>query len=163
MDLITSIRQTFQRVKKPSLRELQWAIQSLELTAEQVQPFIQNPTYLPYGRTIMFKSEEVEAVLIHLPGKAETAIHDHGDSIGCGIVLEGELENAIYRLDAYCYPIEAASFVVGTNEFFTAPKGQVHQMRNAREERLITFHVYTPALAGAVNYLPYEQVLDFVI
>ncbi|TBL77811.1 cysteine dioxygenase [Paenibacillus thalictri] len=163
MEAYLMIRNALNGIKSPTIQELKWTIANLGLTIGQMEAYVEQPSNLPYGRTALFKNDDVEAVLIHLPGHAETAIHDHGSSAGCGIVLSGEMENIFYKLDAYRYPVEVLKQTVGEQQVFIAPKGQIHKMRNTHQNRLVTFHIYTPVMVGVSTYKPYEQVLDFVI
>ncbi|TVY09014.1 cysteine dioxygenase [Paenibacillus cremeus] len=152
-----------QETRRPSLKELRAIIESLELTIEKVASYIAEPGALPYGRSVIYRSGDAEAVLIHLPAGQETYIHDHGFSIGCAMVVEGAFANRIYRLDSYGYPIYCGETQVESGGFYTVPKKMIHQLCNTSESRAISLHIYTPQLSGVKTYFPYEQVLDYVI
>jgi cysteine dioxygenase len=163
MKLLETIEQAFRHMTAPEPQQLRAAIASLELTPEKVGRYIQEPTFLPYGRTVLYQTDALEVILVHLPPGSRTLIHDHGASIGCAYVLEGELTNAGYRLDSYGYAVECAAAVVGPQQFLYAPEGQVHQMRNESQQRMLSFHVYAPRMNNTQVYRTYEQVLDYVI
>lgn len=164
MKLLDSIEQAFRHVTAaPAPHELQAIITGLELTTEKVAPFIKEPSYLPYGRTILYQSDSVEVILIHLPQGNQTLIHDHGESIGCAYILEGQMTNIAYSTDSYGYAQECGQSTVMSDQFLYAPSGQIHQMRNSGTGRLLSFHVYTPRLTDTRMYRTYEQVLDYVI
>lgn len=163
MDLIGRIDQIFAGVAKPSPHEIRALIQRLNLTAEQLEAYVADPGELSYGRTLLYQNEEVDVILIHLPPGGETMIHDHGDSSGCAMVVEGAVNNCIYRLDGYGYPHLLTDYPVERGHFLYAPKQQIHQLQNPHSVRSLSVHVYAPKMQGNKAYLPYEEVLDFVI
>ncbi|MFD0676470.1 MULTISPECIES: cysteine dioxygenase [unclassified Paenibacillus] len=163
MKLLESIEQAFRSVESPAPHELKAIITGLELTSEKVAPYIEEPSYLPYGRKVLFQSEEVEVILVHLPQGRQTLIHDHGASVGCAFILEGQMTNIIYRLDGFGYAQEVGESHLKQHQFLYAPKGQIHQMSNSGEGRMLSFHVYSPRLAATKAFRTYEEVLDYVI
>ncbi len=160
---IETLEQTLDSIRKPSPRILQQWIAEQGLTAEVFKDDVTEPKGLPYGRTCLFRSNAAEIVLVHLPPGAQTWIHDHGRSIGCALVLEGTLSNCIYGLDAYGFPQLKKQTALTADEYFHAPRGQIHQMKNNGPLRTVSLHVYAPALAGTHMYYAYEDALDFVI
>lgn len=163
MKLLESIEQAFQHIDHTTLHELRGKIVSLGLTAELAAPWIEEPRLLPYGRKVVYQTEDVEVIVVHLPAGTETFIHDHGASIGCAYVLEGQLTNRVYRLSREGYAYEAGASVVEPGQFLYAPQGQIHQMCNTGPRRMVSFHVYAPKLSGSKSFYTYEQVLDYVI
>lgn len=163
MKLLEAIGQAFQHVKSPSPHELRALMQQLDMNTEEVSSYVEEPSCLPYGRTVLFRSDEVEVILIHLPAGRETYIHDHGASEGCALVLEGQLTNRHYRLGIGGYAYENGSSIVKANQFMYAPTGQIHQMCNEGKERVVSLHAYTPVMKDTKIYATYEQVLDYVI
>ncbi|NOU96259.1 cysteine dioxygenase [Paenibacillus sp. LMG 31456] len=163
MKLLESIEQAFRSVTCPAPHELKAIITSLELTSEKVTPHIVEPSYLPYGRSVLFQSDDIEVILVHLPRGRKTLIHDHGASVGCAFILEGQMTNTSYRLDGYGYAQECGESTLKQHQFLYAPKGQIHQMSNSGEGRMLSFHVYAPRLMGIKSYRTYEEVLDYVI
>ncbi|GAA4855338.1 cysteine dioxygenase [Paenibacillus vulneris] len=163
MKLLESIEQVFRHLAAPSGHDLRRAVERLNLNPEEAAMYVTEPSHLPYGRRILFQSEHVEVILIHLPAGHETYIHDHGESIGCAYVLEGELTNKQFWLDKEGYAHECGESVLRPNQFMFAPKGQIHQMCNYGKQRVVTLHAYTPAMKNTKVYYQYEQVLDYVI
>jgi cysteine dioxygenase len=146
-----------------SIQQLQWLVRKLTMEPELIKPYVSEPVQLAYGRNVLYHSQHLEAIVIHLPPGAETAIHDHGCSVGCAVVIEGTMQNTVYQLDSYRYPVEVYQKEVRTGEMLIAPKGQIHKMSNRTDQRVVSLHVYAPRLTETQRYLPYEQVLDFVI
>jgi cysteine dioxygenase len=163
MKLVESVQQAFQNMTNPSPHELRAVIGRLLLTSETVSPYLAEPSFLPYGRTVMFQSDSVEVILIHLPSGSQTWIHDHGASVGCAYIVEGQLTNTLFRPGPEGYVYECGESCVTEGQFMYAPQGQIHQMSNKGSDRMVSLHVYTPKLSGMKKYSTYEQVLDFVI
>lgn len=163
MELLECIEQSFRDVNNPSPHELRAIMQQLNVSPDDVESLVEQPSHLPYGRTVLFRSAEVEVILIHLPAGNATFIHDHGASEGCALVLEGRLTNRQYRIGPGGYVYETGAGVVERNQFLYAPKGQIHQMCNEGKERVVSLHAYTPAMKDAKVYCTYDQVLDYVI
>jgi cysteine dioxygenase len=56
------------------------------------------PGELEYDRNDFYRNNELEMIVTNIPSYKGTATHDHGQSIGCAMVLEGQLLNSIYHL-----------------------------------------------------------------
>jgi cysteine dioxygenase len=163
MKLLDTIEQAFHGVTNPAPHELRAKIVEMDITFEKVAPYIAKPSQLPYGRRVLFQSDEFEAILIHLPAGSQTSIHDHGASIGCAFILEGQMTNTLYELGSEGYVYECGKSTLLPNQFLYAPHGQIHQMSNTSSERMLSFHIYAPCMTGMKAYCTYEQVLDYVI
>ncbi|AFH65210.1 cysteine dioxygenase [Paenibacillus caseinilyticus] len=163
MNWIQRMEKELSGLTQASPKELRVLLQGFELSPETLAPYIAEPHALPYGRTSLIRTEQAEAVVIHLPAGKETFIHDHGDAVGCMFLVEGTLTNRMFRLDLYGYPHLTGEVPVGECSYFYAPKNQIHQLANPGMARAVSFHIYMPAPAQARTYLPYEEVLDYVI
>ncbi|GIP31605.1 cysteine dioxygenase family protein [Paenibacillus sp. J2TS4] len=142
--------------------ELGKALRRLNCTAKQVSSYVTEPRELPYGRRVIHRTEEVEAIVVHLPAGRSTFIHDHGESVGCGYVVQGTMINTIYTPNERGRAEYVSEAIVREGDCFYAEPGQVHAMRNPAKEPLITFHLYAPPLEKANRYET-EWVLDYVI
>jgi cysteine dioxygenase len=163
MVLTEELQQVFPETKKLSLVELKEAIASLEELLLLVPDYCTEPNKLPYGRNVLLRNADYEIVVIYLPGNRATAIHDHGDSIGCALVVQGELLNISYTLDSNGYPLKKEEVLVQSGNMMEATYGQIHEMKNPRKEAMISLHVYSPPLKNIKAYVPYSEVLDYVI
>lgn len=161
--LLERIEQTIGKLEKPTTREIKQAILSLGSSLEEIPAHATEPELLPYGRNILFRNDDLEVVVIHLPGYCRTAIHDHGDAVGCMFVAQGELMNIEYRLDPNGFPEQNDFSFIKNKELCSVPYGQIHELVNPNSEPVISLHVYTPSLIGAKRYKPFSEVLDFVI
>lgn len=105
-----------------------------------------------YTRNLVAANDNVELfVMGWLPGQA-SAIHDHGKSHGAALVLAGEAEEDTFM---------AVRDGVQRKETAIRKRGQstlerptdIHRMRNASTQLLVTLHAYAPRLA---DYRTYE-------
>ncbi|NEW06014.1 cysteine dioxygenase [Paenibacillus sp. SYP-B3998] len=163
MKLLQAIEQTFCRLQEPSHEQMKSAIHALKERFSTIKDLITEPTQLPYGRNVVFSSKELEVIVIHIPANQATAIHNHGLSIGTAYLVEGSLVNTMFTLDPAGYPIPQQDHFIQAGQFFLAPAGQIHQLNNPFHERAISLHVYTPPLRSVNRYLPYSDILDYVI
>ncbi|RJS62392.1 cysteine dioxygenase family protein [Bacillus sp. PK3_68] len=152
MDLLERIKTQFNHKHNLSLSELQEEMESLALSLEDVSPYITEPNGLPYGRNVIFQSDVIEVLVLCFPAQSKTAIHDHGQSIGCGKVISGELTETSYKLKEEEAPEKFKEAKVAERNSFLIPEQHIHTMANNTEEKLITFHVYSPPLSGVQTF-----------
>ncbi|MEH7419403.1 cysteine dioxygenase family protein [Neobacillus drentensis] len=151
MKLLYCIHQQLGKLKNPTLKELGTALKQFPDLSDLIQPFITDPDQFPYGRNVIYLNEHVEVLVLNLPPHVETAIHDHGQSIGCAIIVEGKLLNSIYRINDNQIERAAAS-TVQKGECLYSPSGLIHKMSNLQNEQMISLHVYSPPLINMSNY-----------
>ncbi|UJF36133.1 cysteine dioxygenase [Paenibacillus hexagrammi] len=163
MELLRAIERSFAKLHQPNHDELKQVFKELEPWLHQVPSYKSEPEQLAYGRNVLYTSSNVEAIVIYIPGKQSTTIHDHGCSIGLAYLAAGQLINTVYELDQEGYPIEASASSIRERTYFEAPAGQIHQLSNPRREPAISLHVYTPSMSNAKRYAPYSEILDYVI
>lgn len=164
MSLHQQLNSIFGCMRSPSLFELKQGLEQVELNSIYSNEEIPTPEKgRDYGRKSIFNNGEVECVLVHIPAYKKTTIHNHGSSIGCARVLEGEMSNVIYTLDEYGYPIKKGEERIDSQRRMHVTDGLIHEMKNERKDRVVSLHVYSPPLSEVRAYLPYQEVLDFVI
>jgi len=99
-----------------------------------------------YARNTVFENEHFELVLIcWRPGQA-SAVHDHGKSYCLYLVLDGELHEELFELDADGEPQPVKLRTWNTGEITVAAGHDVHQIRNDSGRDLKTLHIYSPPL-----------------
>lgn len=152
MTLQEWIKGSLDRMGEKSPQQLRKVIESIQFTDEFIQKSVTEPKELPYGKNMLLKTDDVEVAVIHLPAYGETFVHDHGDSIGCAMVLEGEMINTEYALNERGIPSVICERRIGKNGFFYATKHQIHKMSNPNRSRAVSFHIYTPNLNGSRKY-----------
>ncbi|MCP1358530.1 cysteine dioxygenase [Aneurinibacillus migulanus] len=148
MDFLEDIKKVLGQMNKPSAIQLHRAMEGLRFTVQDILPYITEPTSLSYGRNVIYHSKDIEVIVLHFPNHSITDIHDHGDSIGCGIVVEGELTEFSYVINKEGTPELVSKSSAREKEFFHISERHIHAMANEKDERLITLHVYSPPLNG---------------
>ncbi|MFS0766198.1 MULTISPECIES: cysteine dioxygenase [Peribacillus] len=153
MGFLETIKSTFDNLPSYNEVKLVQAVQSLNLTFNEVSKYVTEPKDLEYGRNVIYSSENVEVIVIHLPSMAKTFIHDHGLSIGCIFVVAGDFLNVLYKLeDKESYPIYDRIEEFSQNEILLVKEDTIHMMYNPTTSPVITFHIYTPPLKGGTTY-----------
>jgi len=108
-----------------------------------------------YARNTVFENDQFELVLIcWRPGQA-SAIHDHGESHCLYLVIDGELEEELFELDADGTPVSVETRTWNKGEITVAAGPDVHQIRNGSDRDLRTMHIYSPPLKQtSKNFTP---------
>ncbi|NOU99147.1 cysteine dioxygenase [Paenibacillus planticolens] len=163
MMLERAVEQTFCKLQQPSLEQLSEALLSLNGLLYEVPAHKTEPRQLPYGRNVLYSTQHLEVIIIHIPPSAATAIHNHGTSIGAACLVQGNIVNSTFVLDKDGYPIVENDVFIKAGDCFTAPQNQIHQLSNPFHEPAVSIHVYSPPLRDVHRYLPYTEVLDYVI
>ncbi|WP_171909409.1 cysteine dioxygenase family protein [Paenibacillus sp. GP183] len=163
MELLNVLEKTFTAGNKLTMEELKEKVISLGDLVKEVLAYCTEPKKLPYGRNVLLLNDDYEIIVVYLPGNRATAIHDHGESMGCTFVVQGEFLNRSYLANEYGYPGQNNESLIKEGDILEVPYGQIHEMINPRKEAMISLHVYTPALRSIKVYTPYCEVLDYVI
>lgn len=162
MNWLEEVKRVINGISSGKEEELRAAIRELKCTPLQIGPHVTEPKDLPYGRNVIHRTDQVEAIVIYLPPLQSTFIHDHGKSVGCAYIVQGTMVNTIYKPNDRGKAEFLYEYKLNAGECFYAGPGQVHAMRNPSNKPLITFHLYSPPLQKANRYEA-EWVLDFVI
>ncbi len=94
-----------------------------------------------YARHLVFKSENVEILVVcWRPGQG-SPIHDHGPSDGLMIILEGEITNT-----SYCANGQKVTTVWCPGDVGHTPIGVRHEVKNNSNADVVSLHVYAPPL-----------------
>lgn len=157
MELYENIKHLFGELKEPSLKELAYHLKQVPNVANSIVPFIKEPKQYQYGRNVIYRNNELEVIVINITPHKGTAIHDHGKSIGCAMVIEGTIVNSIYRLNGDRSE-QFSSFCINQGECLYSTKGMIHKMTNPSNERMISLHVYSPPLKDMTVYEEEESV-----
>ncbi|WP_249594377.1 cysteine dioxygenase [Peribacillus frigoritolerans] len=153
MGFLETIKSTLDNLPSYNEVNLVQAVQSLNLTFNEVSKYVTEPKDLEYGRNVIYRSENVEVIVIHLPSMAKTLIHDHGLSIGCIFVVAGDFLNVSYKLkDKATYPIYDQVEEFSQHEILVVKEDTIHMMYNPTTSPVITFHIYTPPIKGGTTY-----------
>lgn len=159
MELYECIEEMFSGLKNPSVKDLAASLKQIPNASELSQRYIKEPDQYAYGRNAIYRNHELEMILIHIPSGKETAVHDHGQSIGCAMVLEGKLLNSIYRSTGDHAEL-SNSYFVQKGECLFSTKGLIHKMSNPTSERMVSLHVYSPPLEDMTVFKEQNGVLE---
>lgn len=112
-----------------------------------------------YGRNIL-TLEPFECVLIYWPPGIESAIHFHKGFYGYVVVLEGALDNILYRHEAgVLAEYRAMRFLAGS--IADEPVNVIHKLANpSKDQCSVTLHFYYPALDTLEDLIIYNTVLE---
>jgi cysteine dioxygenase len=162
MEFIEQIQKQFGKLKPLTLNEISETLEQVSFIPQHlIEPYITDPDQFAYGRNILYRNDNIEVILINIPPNKETAIHDHGNSIGCAMVLEGEMVNSIYRATEN-YAEKTSSYTVGKRDCIYSTAGLIHKMSNSHNERMVSIHVYSPPLQGMTSFNEREErVISF--
>ncbi|MEB9382205.1 hypothetical protein P4J09_30055 [Bacillus cereus] len=89
MKFIEIIKRSFDSSHVYSQQELIQIVQTLDLSLENVIPYITAPKHLEYGRNIIYHTKNLEVMVLYFPSLAKTPIHNHGTSTGCIYIVQG--------------------------------------------------------------------------
>ena len=99
---------------------------------------------IKYKREVIFKTRDVEVVLIIWPPQSETPFHDHGKSFGLVRILKGEILEKVF--DKQTKKFLRETFHQKCGRCFETPD-IIHQMRNPSKTKTAkSIHIYTPRL-----------------
>ncbi len=95
-----------------------------------------------YSRNLVFKTENIEIVLMcWLPGQ-KTVVHDHGNSDAITFVLDGEMSCITHYPDG-----SQEASVLKKGEMELIPVGIKHEVKNNSTSNITTLHIYSPPLS----------------
>lgn len=147
MKFLEIIQHSFNSLQIYSQQELIQIVQTLDLSPENVIPYIKAPKYLEYGRNIIYHTKNLEVMVLYFPSLAKTPIHNHGTSTGCIYIVQGSLQNILYTLESSeTTPTNHQTQQFTQGNLFTVNNTTIHMMQNSSNLPAITFHVYSPPL-----------------
>jgi cysteine dioxygenase len=152
MDIVDCLASHLGRLSEPSIRNIAKALEQIPGLIAGIRPYITEPGQQPYGRNVIYRDGRMEVIVIHLPPGVKTAIHDHGKSVGCALVVEGELTNTVFESVNRKQARQTAEQIVKPGCFLFSSDGTIHQMSNRGMQRVVTLHVYSPPLAEMTAY-----------
>lgn len=114
-----------------------------------------------YARHLIFKTDNLEVLLVcWLPGQS-AEIHDHGNSDAITLILEGQMAHTTYYPDG-----TKVSGILQAGDIEHIPVGVKHEVINNSNQKLITLHIYSPPLdvsllstsLGYANKVRFEEL-----
>jgi len=108
-----------------------------------------------YARNTVFLNEYVELVVICWMGGQASSIHDHGASNCLYLVVDGTMQEEMFRLDADGRPERTSKRIYARGDITVAAPTDVHRIVNPGDGGLVTVHLYSPPLDQRVtNFTP---------
>lgn len=151
MTLNPQAKNRLDSLKTPSRHEMKEALADLNLSEDELKPHLQSASGKPYYRKLLYKSEEVELLVMNW-SELKCAPHDHGDSHGWIHVLNGTSINSVYEVKNNSLPKELFKEFHHQGQLFFAPKKGVHKMQADGTDGLVTLHLYSPPISGMKVY-----------
>ncbi|MFI8685082.1 cysteine dioxygenase [Rossellomorea sp. NPDC077527] len=151
MTLRERIKNRLDEWTNPSSKELKEILQSLNLSLDDLEPYLQSPEGKPYYRKLLYQNEIVEILVMNW-SEIECAPHDHGESKGWIQVMNGTSVNTIFEVKENGLPREIFDREYREGSFFFAPKKGVHKMKKEGRADLVTLHIYSPPIQGMKVY-----------
>lgn len=94
-----------------------------------------------YSRHLVFRSGNVEILVVcWRPGQG-SPIHGHGPSDGLMIILEGEITNTTYYANG-----QKVTTVWQEGDVGHTPIGAQHEVKNTSNKDVMSLHIYAPPL-----------------
>jgi cysteine dioxygenase len=151
MTLKPQAKNVLDALKNPSRQEMKKALEELNMSVDELMPFLQSSSGKPYYRKLLYKSEDVELLVMNW-SDLECAPHDHGDSHGWIHVLNGTSVNSVYEVNGNSLPNELFKEYYNQGQLFFAPKKGIHKMQADSSVGLVTLHLYSPPISGMKVY-----------
>jgi cysteine dioxygenase len=154
MSFAERLERCLDEITSPDFFKIKHAVERANCDLTSVFPYITAPANsLNYGRNVLFQTDLYEVLVINLPPKEETPIHDHGESFCCVHVVSGVILNRIYKMAS---PLSVSMLedeqLYAEGEFFYTPRGNIHSMYNPGHKPMISLHVYSPPLRDTKTY-----------
>lgn len=104
----------------------------------------------PDGRTyqLLLETAEYDAWIIHWPAGTGLGTHDHGDSAGAFVVIDGALDEDQPRVDG---SVVTRRIAAGASVSFDI--GYVHAVVNRTDAPATSVHVYSPPVRSMGFYV----------
>ncbi|MFC4077836.1 cysteine dioxygenase [Salinithrix halophila] len=150
MDLVHELKGLLQPITQPTPLEIKQVLKGIGCTHDRIAPYLSEPdpqSSLPYGRKVILRTDLFEVIVINIPGKTETPVHDHGHSIGCVYVVFGGFINRLYKVGEHSKePVLQTETRYGQGECLLIDDGLIHSMGNPVQKNMVSLHVYSPPI-----------------
>ncbi|WP_226585250.1 cysteine dioxygenase [Halobacillus litoralis] len=145
------VKEAFQALDTYTPQSLKDTFIKLNITLEELQPYLKDPDDKPYYRQMIYEDDEVEMIVMNW-ADIDCAPHDHGHSTGWIQVMNGETKQTIYQAEGETLPLPLYTEFKEKGSLFFAPEGGIHKMGRKGEHDLVTLHLYSPPIRGMRVY-----------
>ncbi|NHN30153.1 cysteine dioxygenase [Paenibacillus agricola] len=150
--MLTHLEERLGRLIQPNVVELGNVLKEIVNIDQRITPYVKEPEQNAYGRNVIYQCEHTEIIVIMLPSHCVTSIHDHGDSIGAGLVVKGRLRNCVFKAQTENLAIEKAEYQFREGQLCFYSRGMIHQIVNSYSDPLILINAYSPPLQNTKVY-----------
>ena len=138
----------------PSLARIEELLQGLELTREDLEPFVVfNHGSKRYSRNIVAASGWYELLVVCWAPGQQSHIHDHSGSACAFRVIEGTGSETTYLRAGGGLVRPVAAEILSRGDVCASHDADIHRVANdTDDEDFITLHLYAPALSLMNTY-----------
>ena len=104
---------------------------------------------VPYTRTILFKTKDIEVVLIDWKPGDKSPVHEHGECLGYFKILRGELFERPFTKKGKQF-VEGKTRVYKKGDYGAEMALGVHQVGNTTKSTAQSLHVYLPPVKNKI-------------
>lgn len=104
-----------------------------------------------YARNVVDVNDHFELVVICWQPGQKSAIHDHGKSNCLYLVVEGRMQEELYRVAAEGLVVPAAVRRWGRGDITVSAGKDIHCISNEGNQPLVTVHIYSPPLGETMG------------
>jgi cysteine dioxygenase len=152
VDAISAAQQLLRDIDNPTPGGLRELLTSLVFDPDDLEEVAGPAGLFPYGRKVICSTPTTELLVMNWAPRHECAPHDHGSSYGWIQIVDGTARHRLYTLDQHDVPTPYLQRTEHAGQLYFAPRGQIHQMGNPGEGRLLTLHLYAPPISGMHVY-----------
>ncbi|MBN8236998.1 cysteine dioxygenase family protein [Halobacillus kuroshimensis] len=151
MHMEERVQNAFRTLTDHSPASLKKRLLECDITLEELDPYLKDPDGKPYYRQMIYEDEHVEMIVMNW-ADIECAPHDHGESSGWILVMNGETKQTIYKGGSEKLPEPLFTEYKEKGRTMFAPKKGIHKMGRSGENDLVTLHLYSPPIRGMKVY-----------
>ncbi len=140
---INNLAQYLENQKNVSDRELIFAIKKLNVSLTDIANYVNfnHDITESYGRSVIYKSNKVEIVLMSWNKEDFTSIHDHGNTQWGAVYSFGNIQNNCFKIENNKLE-KISQTVLKKGEIAIVDNKSIHQMGNPFERPTLSLHIY---------------------
>lgn len=147
-----NIQELIHQLSETSKTHYNSILNSFDFNVVDFKPF-ESWSSKKYTRNCLYRDTQFELLLLCWEKGQETSIHDH-DGEDCWVyLLEGELEEVFYTIEAFNNLKEERSQSITPNQLsFINDHVGLHKLRNVYEGKSVSLHLYAKPIEQCLFY-----------
>ncbi|MEM5564034.1 cysteine dioxygenase family protein [Psychroserpens sp. AS72] len=147
-----TIQNLIQLLSQSSIEDYNAILNAFDFETIDFSPF-ESWSSKSYTRNCLFRDENFELILLCWDQGQETAVHGH-DGEDCWVyLLEGEMEEIYFTLDANQYLREVGARNIKPNQLtFMNDKIGFHKLKNSSQGASMSLHLYAKPIENCVSF-----------